>query len=99
MVKSPYSPHKLQYATSAECFKFSLMYMGPMHYRTTTWTRALAIAQSQPLLKTKDSQVFLQKEWTINQGCCLTGAQSPEVHAYDLPVGDQNFKQGTWREA
>ena len=59
--------------------------MGPMHYSATTWTRALAIAQSQPLLKTKDSQDFLQKR-TINQGCCPTGSQSPGVPMIRLSV-------------
>ena len=29
-----------------------------------------------------------------SQGCCLMGAWLPEVHMYNLPTGNQNFKQG-----
>ena len=33
-----------------------------------------------------------------SQGCCLMGAWLPEVPTYDLPTGNQNFKQGPWAD-
>ena len=33
-----------------------------------------------------------------SQGCCLMGARLPEVPTYNLPIGNQNFKQGPWAD-